>query len=266
MTTLSTQKFTEFLDIPGVRDALRYSPSDDDYRRPTPATENMKRIGARDSRNFVDAGTRLARVVRAIYRHEELDLTEKTRILDWGCGAGRVTLPFSRLEKVALYACDVDSSAVSFVQRNAPEVNAFVSAYDPPLPFMDGFFDGLYSFSVFSHLPQDAEAAWLSELSRICRPGATLLVSVVGRRSLENHHRHGNDLDLKWSDAEREGFVFSSNPLHQSNRGRWPGVTGDYGIAVHHPEYIMSAWAKYFSRIEIVEAATGGQDVVVCTR
>lgn len=228
---------------------------------------NIKRIGATSEDNFVQAGDWLANnaVLKTATAHG-FEFTVDKRILDWGCGVGRVTFPLSKLVKSEIYACDVDPTAIAFLKNENVDFRALRSDYDPPLPFKDAFFDLVYAFSVFTHLPEDAEAAWLEELRRITRPGGLLLLSVVGEKSLRIHHERGTDKHVTWDEVKEKGVVFRSNPLHKHDPNNWPGVTGDYGLTVHHPDYIHKTWGKYFTIVDIALGGAGGQDIVVCKR
>jgi len=41
----------------------------------------------------------------------------------------------------------------------------------PPMSYEDNMFDFVYSISIFTHLPEDMQFAWLQELQRITKPG-----------------------------------------------------------------------------------------------
>jgi len=77
------------------------------------------------------------------------------------------------------------------------------------LPFEDGFFDLIFSVSIFTHLPEKMQIAWLEELRRASKPGALVLSSVHG--------------ELWYGCTEGGGF----GHLEYSHTMRWvvPGVT-----------------------------------------
>lgn len=83
---------------------------------------------------------------------------------------------------------------------------------DPPLPYADGAFAGLYSFSVLTHIPPGRHRAWYAELARVLRPGGRAHVTVQGDAPIVDdagkgyhpaeiaaYHAQG------WLWAEREG-------------------------------------------------------------
>jgi SAM-dependent methyltransferase len=245
---------------------MNYGSEKTNPNRPIPSSESMKRVGAATKKAFISAGDFLTEAISNALFDRGFTITPETTVLDWGCGVGRVAFPLSQRFKMKLYGCDVDQTAIDFINKKNAGFSAFKSEYEPPLLFKDNFFDMVYAFSVFTHLPADAEKVWLKELYRITRPGALLLLSVIGKKSLEIHHARDTDKHVSWDDVEKKGMVFAPNPAHKKDPKRWPGVTGDYGVTAHHPNYIYTTWGEYFTKIEIIEAGAGGQDIVVCTR
>ena len=51
---------------------------------------------------------------------------------------------------------------------------------EPPLPYGDDSFGLAYLFSVFTHLPEPLQHAWVREFRRVLRPGGYLLFSTLG--------------------------------------------------------------------------------------
>ena len=56
----------------------------------------------------------------------------------------------------------------------------------PPLAYCAGQFDFIYSLSVFTHMPETMQYAWVNELRRVLKPGGYLLVTTHGERYLES--------------------------------------------------------------------------------
>lgn len=106
---------------------------------------------------------------------------EGRRVLDFGCGAGRVLRQFLDLADTAeLCGCDIDPACVAWLEDHlSPPVQVVLSHESPPLPWADGHFDLIYAISVFSHLA-DTWSAWLVELHRLLAPGGLFVATVMG--------------------------------------------------------------------------------------
>ena len=72
-----------------------------------------------------------------------IELGEHHRILDFGCGCGRVIRYFHKLSNnSSFYATDIDEEAISWCQDQLSQIGEFVKNKEsPPLPFGDEFFD-----------------------------------------------------------------------------------------------------------------------------
>jgi len=182
-------------------------------------------------------------------------LTAQSRVLDFGCGCGRVMAYLHRRVPAQLFGTDIDAEAIGWCQSKLAAMADFtVNGFWPPLAFPDAYFDAIYSISVFTHLPEDMQTAWLAELRRVAKVGGLLLLSV-----------HAPDLvpaDQPAAIAEvaRQGFCYLA-------LGGTPGLPGFYQNAFHSEDYIRRHWGQYFA-IEAVarRAVCGHQDLVICTR
>jgi SAM-dependent methyltransferase len=98
------------------------------------------------------------------------------RILDLGCGCGRLVRHLSGMTDAEVYGVDYNPRLVDWCARNL-KGKFSRNRLQPPLPFPDAYFDVVYLMSVFTHLRLDTQREWLNELHRITRPGGVVLVT-----------------------------------------------------------------------------------------
>jgi SAM-dependent methyltransferase len=103
------------------------------------------------------------------------------RILDWGCGVGRIIRHLPGIVSTAqLYGADANEEMISWNKTHYPDIS-FTSIHSfPPTPYAPDFFDLVYGFSVLTHIAASAQEAWIEELHRILRPGGVLLLTTHG--------------------------------------------------------------------------------------
>jgi SAM-dependent methyltransferase len=212
-------------------------------------------------------------------REAGFDPARGGRLLDFGCGCGRV------LQYFALYAgscrlvgADVDAEAVRWCVAHLDFARFRPLEKSPPSPFEAEEFDAVYAFSVFSHLPEEAQRAWLAELARITRPGAALVITVHGRHAVEEivsgrrAETPGRErLERARPELERRGFAFFPYDrlgfLREENRrffSDWD--LASYGNAFVLEPYVREHWTERFELVSLLEAPDDWQDYVVLRR
>src|SRR5580693_614177 len=96
------------------------------------------------------------------------------RALEIGCGPGRLMRPMAR-HFVEIHGVDVSDEMIALAKDKLRDIhNAFPHAGDgSTLPqFEDGFFDFIYSYAVFQHIPsRDVVYQYLREIARVLKPG-----------------------------------------------------------------------------------------------
>ncbi len=218
-----------------------------------------KRVhGAEDPESFEQAGLALARNV-----FERLGRIEASgadfRVLDLGVGCGRVLRPLQALcrqsswqDKIEWHGCDIDGQAIEWSRTYLGSRASFLAnGFMPPLPFGDGFFDFVYSISIFTHLPETMQFAWLGEINRVLKVGGQAFIST---------HSFGPARNRKEERIVARGFH------HWGGKGA-EGLPDFYQTSCHTREYIEREWPKYISVQSFIEKGVNNdQNLVMCRR
>ncbi|MFQ5801324.1 MAG: class I SAM-dependent methyltransferase [Candidatus Methylomirabilales bacterium] len=107
---------------------------------------------------------------------------EGTRCLDVGCGAGLWTKELEAFGQVC--GLDVAPEALHFCRKRG--VSRLVRATAEHLPFRSESYGLITAIGVIEHL--DDEKCFLSELSRVCRPGGYILLLTSAYDFLWSRH------------------------------------------------------------------------------
>ena len=104
------------------------------------------------------------------------------RILDWGCGPGRVIrhLPAVAGTGCTFYGTDYNARSIEWCAANLPGIHFNKNTLEAALPYSDGFFDVIYGLSIFTHLSEQMHYDWFGELHRVLKPGGILFVTTQG--------------------------------------------------------------------------------------
>lgn len=103
------------------------------------------------------------------------------RVLDVGCGTGRLTMAASRWAGSSGEVWGIDPSAdmIQVARKNAAKRKLLVH-FEPgvieKLPFEDGSFDVVLNRLMFHHLPGDLKQRGLAEIRRVLKPGGICLI------------------------------------------------------------------------------------------
>ncbi len=183
----------------------------------------------------------------------EVDLAAGSRVLDFGCGCGRILRHFAPQSPGALIdGVDIDPEAIAWCQANFPASLTFHQNGEwPPLPFEDERFDLIYSLSVFTHLPEPMQLGWLSELARVAKPGAWLLLSIHAPDLMPSDNADAVN------QIERGGFAYLLGETTS-------GLPDFYRTAYHARSYIDQTWGKVFEIKGVLRKGVNNhQDLVV---
>lgn len=115
-----------------------------------------------------------------------LVLGPTTRILDFGCGWGRISRFFFRDTRPEhVVGIDVDEEFVAICRRIMSGGTYQVVRPLPPTDLGAESLDLVVGYSVFSHLAEHAADAWMKEFARLLKPGGVIVVNTRPRSFLE---------------------------------------------------------------------------------
>lgn len=200
-----------------------------------------------------------------------VDLATCPRMLDWGCGSGRLSRLFlASRPGPEVFGCDVDAESVEWSRQNLAGGQFQHTGFLPPLPYPDGFFPLVIAYSVFTHLKRETQLAWLEEMGRILAPGGLLLASVHGPLAAS--------CAFPAPEPSRWARRFGRRPLPAVlgdgffDAGEDPALdgiapTGYYRGVFQTPEWTRREWARSFRVLEVLEGGMNRhQDLVVLQR
>lgn len=185
-------------------------------------------------------------------------LAPGSRVLDFGCGAGRMVRHLAPYAKDSeIWGCDLSADHIVWAQQYlAPPFRFITNTTFPHLPFVDGKFSFIYAGSVFSHI-DDLADAWLCELRRILMTDGRLIISIHDENTVEmleqmNHRLadqvKANELYKKTKDSFAKLVI---------DRGTWSQVF------YHTSSFVRMVECLGFKVLHIEPRAYGYQTGVV---
>src|SRR4051812_30930622 len=112
-------------------------------------------------------------------------IADFTRVLDYGCGPGRVLRHMRDLTpEIALMGADTDHEAIDWCSANIAWAEFRAVDPMPPMAMPESSFDLVLGHSVFTHMPEDVQDAWLEDICRMLRPRGIALLTVNGEHAM----------------------------------------------------------------------------------
>jgi len=219
-------------------------------------------------------GFRFYQLVSRLYRTHVGPLEDCGRVLDFGCGWGRIIRFFLRdLEPFRLWGVDPVADMVQFCRSTNRWCTFELIKTRPPTELLPKSIDLIYAFSVFSHLSEPAHEEWLIELRRLLRPGGLLIATTRARDFIPYCVALRKDRRLASLSpgirASALSFPNAAESLSAYDRGeycftRHPGEWDYWGDAAIPKGYVMSRWTRYLTFVDYIDdPAQCPQNVVV---
>ena len=188
---------------------------------------------------YVERGREQWRLIKSLLPQEWS--FDGKRVLDFGCGAGRVVRhALSEDPSAEYWGCDIDARSIEWMRANLSPLHVFQTADWPPTQLPDGQFDLIFAFSVFTHL-LDSWSAWLLELHRLLAADAVAIITVFG----PGISAHG-DVPLG---EEFNGMNMLS-----------PGIDWEKGgpLILHSEWWLRAHWGRAFEIVALRPGDPGG--------
>jgi SAM-dependent methyltransferase len=223
---------------------------------PIPPKALQTRVAGAYYPEFFKHGRDMFYDIENILKKQGLSAFNFDRILDFGCGCGRFLIPLSFLMSPGkLCGTDIDGQAIQWLKENYAcfdDLNVNDSA--PPTKYPDGTFDFVFSVSIFTHLPEEMQDAWLKELSRIVKPGGYGVFTVQGENFFHQVTKNSARIELL-----KKGFFYQ-------NTRAIDGLPEFYQTAYHTHEYIRREWSRYFEVVAVHSKGVGNHQDAVLVR
>jgi SAM-dependent methyltransferase len=226
-------------------------------RDPELPPKRLRFVGAGD---FRSVGEELTNVLTQLG-----GLKKRDRVLDTGCGIGRIALPLARyLDANATYdGFDIVRRGIRWCRRHItprhpnfrfhlvdvrnPEYNRRgVPAAQFRFPFADASFDFVFATSLYTHLEVDELIQYIRESRRVLAPGGTFLATFF----------LVDDVALV-SMSERSSYHF---PIVEGVMRRMPGVSAAAGVAFDEAFVVRTLGDAGFETIHIAHGNWSRRD------
>jgi SAM-dependent methyltransferase len=229
-------------------------------------------VGQPSATRYATEGEIVANELTALLRESARPLDRFSSICDLASGPGKVLTRLEIPGSTAIAAIDVNAEAIAWLSGHVPRIDARAEQPLPPTSFPDESFDLIVSISLFTHLPESSQFAWLAEVNRLLTKDGIAVLTTHGETAYEGFRearRPGittgqlSALRARGS-LEAEGFVFEPEP---NPTGRSPGVESTYGLAFHSHAYVRDRWGEILAIERVLPAAINfRQDAVIARR
>ena len=137
---------------------------------------------------------------------------DNDKVLDLGCGTGRLYHLFADFQGVEYIGIDQSSGQLAVAREEFPE-NTYIEAEMTSLPFEDNEFDIIYCIATFHHLSDEkSRLKALEEMKRVLKPSGYIIMtnwnlnSKTAQKMVEKgkFKRDGQDVLVPWLNPEGE--------------------------------------------------------------
>lgn len=234
-------------------------PIDDNGIAIPPARLRYRVHGALDRDSFLLVGQKVATDIKSLLQIVGRDISYFSNILDFGCGSARVMRHLIGGRAHQFTGTDVDPEVIQWCQKSIIGVNWHNNEYLPPTQYSNNSFDLIYAISVFTHLDEKYQTAWLNELYRIASVGAILIFTVHGEPIIET----ASLTPEQQAKLEKVGFLYVSGT---TGKFKLDGLPDFYQTSYHTQNYIERIWGSLFEIVAQVPRGIGAHQNAIILR
>ena len=211
------------------------------------------------------------RKLRACYERHSGRPIATARVLDFGCGWGRLTRYLARdVAPGALYGCDPVEGILDVCRADrVPALLARSDFLPDRLPFEDRF-DLVFAFSVFTHLSEPAHKQCMLALHQALQPGGILIMTLRPPAYLHESDLMRPVLNALGTDGQTwlasPRYLFVPLPAVPENPQTHGDGQIDYGETVLTMPYLRERWSSRFDLLEVNVPLDDPYQVMVAMR
>jgi SAM-dependent methyltransferase len=127
----------------------------------------------------------IGEIEASILRHA--GLREGTRLVDLGCGSGRLAHVLGESTRIEYLGIDIVQSLLDYAAEKSPPGYRFVLHRELSIPAEPGTADMVCAFSVFTHLLHEESYIYLESMANVLSPGGVVVFSFVEHSDSSMH-------------------------------------------------------------------------------
>ena len=214
----------------------------------------------KNSKEYLHGKEQVAKMIK-ILEQDGYNISRMKRIMDFGCGAGRMVRwlkPYSLESEI--WGTDISADHITWAINNlSPPFNFATTTTVPHLPFEESYFDFIFAGSVFTHI-DDLVESWLLELRRILSRRGCLYITIQDKHSIDvlKTSPYYKEIWLRDFVSENPFFTFSGK-----NFDKIVGLRGTKSQVFYDTEYFKKIAGNIFDVVAMHQEAYGFQTAVV---
>lgn len=199
------------------------------------------------------------RTVEALLNKYGIQRGPGVRVMDWGCGHGRVTRHFiDNWPEASIIGSDIDPENVQWCREHLKGGTFVTLPLWPPSSIESASLDAIFGISVMTHLTAQAQEEWLNEIARILKPTGLALITFGGPGSVAFSSVFRDP--SWWREWTEKGF--DDRQLDPALDGKISDATY-YRHTVQTHDYTRKNWSRRFEILDILPDLFGNLEVAV---